>query len=170
MSIVVQYSIHFMVPCIQTLLLNSTLFIMWWRFSPGILYLSCCGDSAPAYYNFVLWQFSHGLLLFWTVANSLIKCLYYSFLYFYSRLGCYYISLPSLNNYQVVAIQPQHTITFCIVSNSLKYLILSTSLYLFMNDWVVIVFMPSLNKFGPFNCIWMPSTFVLLFKRFFRIF
>ena len=78
-------------------------------------------------------------------------------------IGLFYISLPSLNNYQVVAIQPQHTITFCIVSNSLKYLILSTSLYLFINDWVVIVFMPSLNKFGPFPCIWMPSTFVLLF-------
>ena len=78
-------------------------------------------------------------------------------------MGCYYISLPSLNNYHVVAIQPQHTITFCIVSNSLKYLYTFYYLYLFINDWVVIVFMPSLNKFGPFPCIWMPSTFVLLF-------
>ena len=103
MSIVVQYSIHFMVPCIQTLLLNSTLF--------------CGGDSAPAYFT-----------------------------------------------YHVVAIQPRHTITlFCTVEILWSIFILSTILYLFINDWVVIVFMPSLNKFGPFPCIWMPSTFVLLF-------
>ena len=152
------YSIvyFFMVPCIQTLLLNSAL-LMWWQFS-------------PAYYNFVLWQFSPGLLLFCTEANLWSIFILSTILYLLLMIGLFYISLPSLNNYQVVAIQPQHTITFCIVSNSLKYLYTFYYLYLFINDWVVIVFMPSLNKFGPFPCIWMPSTFVLSFKSFFRIF
>ena len=39
------------------------------------------------------------------------------------------------------------------MANSLKYLYTFYYLYLFINDWVVIVFMPSLNKFGPFHCI-----------------
>ena len=104
-----------------------------------------------------------GLLLFCTEANLWSIFILSTILYLLLMIGLFYISLPSLNNYQVVAIQPQHTITFCIVSNSLKYLYTFYYLYLFINDWVVIVFMPSLNKFGPFPCIWMPSTFVLLF-------
>ena len=107
-----------MVPCIQTLLLNSAL-LMWWQFS-------------PAYYNFVLWQFSPGLLLFCTEANLWSIFILSTILYLLLMIGLFYISLPSLNNYQVVAIQPQHTITFCIVSNSLKYLILSTILHLLL--------------------------------------